>query len=83
MLRAVAGRGLAWPGPGSLEEAGPLVGSVAELVAKNAEGAGRVGETACGLGGGKSVDEVGTERLVLPLLGSLGSQEELCGLLER
>ena len=44
---AIAGRGIPWSVLHDLEEAGAFVGIVAELVAENAEGAGRVAETAC------------------------------------
>ena len=69
---AVAAGGPSWAavwGPlAGGEEEGPL-GVLAELVDQDAEAAGRVAEARGGLGGGKSLDEVGAEGLVLAVGG--------------
>jgi hypothetical protein len=58
------------------EEGSALLGIVAELMAKDAEGAGGVAEATGHLGRGLLIDEVGTEGFVLALHGELRGQEE-------
>jgi len=58
------------------EEGSALLGIVAELMAKDAEGAWGVTKTAGDVAGGLVVDEEGAESLVLALNGELWGQEE-------
>ena len=73
--RAGAKRGPVLDG---LEEAALLIGIMAELVAEDAEGAGRVAEAAGDLQGRPAFDEVGAEGFVLSVQGIFGSEEEVC-----
>jgi hypothetical protein len=52
------------------------MGIVAELVTEDAEGAGRISESAGNIVGGLVVDEKGAEGLVLALEGELGREKE-------
>jgi len=52
------------------------VGLVAEVVTEDAEGPGRVAESASGLLGGLASDEISAEGLVLPLFWQGGFQEK-------
>jgi hypothetical protein len=58
------------------EEGGAFLGVVAELVAEDAEGAGRIAEAPRRLGGRELFDEVGAEGLVLAMQRPLGREEE-------
>jgi hypothetical protein len=58
------------------EEGSALLGIVAELMAKDAEGARGVTKTAGDVAGGLVIDEEGAESFVLTLHGELGGQEE-------
>jgi len=64
----------------SLEEAGAEGGVVAELVTEAAERSGGVAELEGNRGSRASIQEVGTEGLVLALAGDIGGLEELGGL---
>jgi hypothetical protein len=50
---------------------------MAELIAEDAEGAGRVAETTGDVGGGFVIDEEGTEGFVLALKRELRGKEEV------
>jgi len=50
---------------------------VAELVAENAQGVGRITEAAGGLGAGQFLDEEGAEGFVLAVEGRFGAEKEL------
>jgi hypothetical protein len=58
------------------EEGSALLGIVAELMAKDAEGAGGVAEAAGHVSGGFLIDEVSAEGFVLALHGELRGKEE-------
>ncbi|HEX9224348.1 MAG TPA: hypothetical protein VF860_13540, partial [Candidatus Acidoferrales bacterium] len=69
---AVAGGSRLGAVQGFAKKRGPFVGIVTELVAKNAERAGGIAETAGDIIGEFLVDEEGAEGLVLALEGELG-----------
>src|SRR4029077_722422 len=58
------------------EEVGTFGRVMAELVAQGAKGARRVAEASGDLGGGKVLDKIGAQRLVLALSGFLRGEEE-------
>jgi hypothetical protein len=62
---------------GLAEEGGALVGVVAELMAKDTEGAWRIAETARDVGGELLVYDEGAEGLVLALEGELRGEKEV------
>ncbi len=62
---------------GLAEKGGALVGVVAELMAKDTEGAWRIAGTAGGVGGELLVYEEGAEGLVLALEGELRGEKEV------
>jgi len=65
---------VAWARARGDEEGG--IGVVAEVMAHDLEGAGRVAERAGDLGGGALLDEVGAQGLVLALFGRRRFEEE-------
>ena len=62
------------------EECLAFVGIMAELMAEDAKGAGRIGEALRHFGGRKLLDEESAERLVLALARGFGVREEESGL---
>ena len=58
------------------EEGGTLLRVMAELVAEDAETAGRVAKELGSFGGEEILDKEGTQRLVLAMQGLLGGEEE-------
>jgi hypothetical protein len=62
------------------EECVTLAGIVAELMAENAKGTGRIAEASRDFGGREFFEEEGAEGFVLPLGRQLGGREELSGL---
>ena len=77
MRRGRAADFLGWgAGAGVAGQKERRVGLVAEVVTEDAEGRGRVAESASGLLGGLASDEISAEGLVLPLFWQGGFQEK-------
>lgn len=68
--------GLAWPVRYDPEEAGALVGIVANRVAEDAQGAARVAEATCRLARRQPLDEEGTGCFVLTVTRVVGGEKE-------
>ena len=76
----VARRRLAGSGAWHRKEGRAFIGGVAEVVAKDPKGSGRITEASGGFGGGELLEVEGAQRLVLALGGKIGGREELSGL---
>ena len=76
----IAGGGVLRSGACRLKEAVAVVGFVAELMTKDAEGAGRIAKAARDLGRRKLIAEVSAESFVLALERRIGCREEEGGL---
>ena len=77
---AVAGGSRARAALNLAEEGGALLGVMAELMAQDAEGAGRIAEALGGFGRRELFDEESAQGLVLPLEGLFGGKEDGGGL---